>query len=127
MEEFILKIEDSDLDLIVDYSFELSENKIPSTYEEILYFTALELINNVLKHAHAKNLKIRLSELEHTYVLVVEDDGVGYQSNGAQSSGIGIKSIQQRAEFLNGKFQTEHLTKGVKHIFTIQKKSHENQ
>ena len=127
LEDFILKIEDSDLDLVVDYSFELTENQIRSPHKEILYFTVLELINNVLKHAQAKNLKIQLTEHAHTYVLVVEDDGVGYQSNGTQSAGIGIKSIQQRAEFLNGKFQIEHLTNGVKHTFTIQKKSPENQ
>jgi signal transduction histidine kinase len=127
LEDFILKIEDSDLDLIVDYSFELTENQIRSPHKEILYFTVLELINNVLKHAHAKNLKIQLTEQAHTYVLMVEDDGVGYKSNGTQSAGIGIKRIQQRAEFFNGKFQNEHLINGVKHTCTIQKKSPENQ
>ncbi len=126
LEEFILKIEDSDLDLIVDYAFELSKNEIPSPHVEILYFTALELINNVLKHAQARNLKIELKESENLYLLLVEDDGIGYGSEELKTEGIGLKSIHQRAEFLNGSFRIEHLEKGSRHVFTIQKKMSRN-
>lgn len=127
LEDFILKIEDSDLDLVVDYTFEFSDKEIPSPHAEILYFTALELINNTLKHAGAKNLKITLEETANQYQLVVEDDGVGYRLNAFQSWGIGLKSIQQRAAFLNGTFIVEPLDKGSKHVFTIEKRKNTNQ
>lgn len=127
LEEFILKIEDNYSDLEIDYTIDCSDNFIPSPHQEILYFTALELINNALKHAQAKSLKILLKELESNYVLVVEDDGVGYDLSEINSKGIGIKSIQQRAEFLNGQFEIEKLVKGTKHVFTIHKKHFANQ
>jgi len=106
----------------VDYNFELTEMDIPSPHLEILYFTTLELINNVLKHAHAKNLKIELKELENEYVLFVEDDGVGYDSEELNAAGIGLRSIRQRAEFLNSSFVVQSLSKGTKHLFRIEKK-----
>jgi signal transduction histidine kinase len=127
LEDYILKIEDSDLELLVDYSFEISENEIPSPHHEILYFSALELMNNVLNHAQAKSIKIILEESSSQYVLVVEDDGVGYKSIDFKQAGIGIKSIQERAQFLNGTFIIEPLEKGSKHVFTIEKRNNTNQ
>ncbi len=125
LEDFILKIEDADLDLAIDYSFDLDDNHIPSPHKEILYFTSLELINNVLKHAHAQSVRLQIVEDADYYMLIVEDDGVGYKvkNTESESQGIGIKSIKQRAAFLNGYFDIEHLARGSKHTFAIRKKN----
>lgn len=120
LEEFILKIEDSDLDLTVDYQLDLNDAIIPSPHEEILYFTVFELINNVLKHAQSNYLKLELIENGLNYTIIVEDNGTGYNPT-VVKSGLGIASIEQRAAFLNGSFHVEALAPGTRSVFVIQK------
>ena len=70
-----------------------------------LYSICLELINNILKHAHATQAQINLSapspngELK----LVISDNGRGFFDN--DSDGKGIKNVKARVESLNGTWQ----------------------
>ncbi len=47
--------------------------------QEIVVFRIFqELIQNILKHAHAKNIKVLLEENDSFFKIEVEDDGVGF-------------------------------------------------
>jgi signal transduction histidine kinase len=72
----------------------------------IVYRIVQELVNNTLKHAHAKNLLIQLhqSVQEKLLAVTVEDDGNGFDTERLkQSDGMGWRNIQNRVEFLKGK------------------------
>jgi signal transduction histidine kinase len=77
-----------------------------------LYSICLELINNILKHAHATQAQISLSapspngELK----LVISDNGRGFFDN--DSDGKGIKNVKARVESLDGKWHIHNLPDG---------------
>lgn len=79
---------------------------IDQTSSVTIYRIVQELLNNVIKHAQAKNILVQLhhSSQEKLLAITVEDDGKGFDVSKLQSaSGMGWRSIQNRVEFLNGK------------------------
>ena len=83
-----------------------NQTRPSSQVEHQLYNIALELVNNVLKHAQATEVWISLSQTEYQIVLTVSDDGVGIPEE-IQSDGIGMRNLQNRVEVLAGKLQLE--------------------
>ncbi|RDB03778.1 tetratricopeptide repeat-containing sensor histidine kinase [Runella aurantiaca] len=66
-----------------------------------LYSVALELVNNVLKHAQAQQVWISISQNDEIISLTVSDDGRG-MSNIEKATGVGLRNISARVEALNG-------------------------
>jgi len=76
----------------------LSENK-----EIMLYRIVQEMVNNTLKHAEAKNIKIQIIVSENKLDINYSDDGIGFDVvKKMETESIGLKSIQSRVNFLNG-------------------------
>ena len=77
--------------------------ELPAHLEEGLYRIAQEALNNALKHAVATSITIRLQTDQDCILLNVIDDGQGfdYHPNNGQG-GLGLKSMQERAEQLGG-------------------------
>jgi signal transduction histidine kinase len=83
------------------------EGERPSSVVEYqLYNVALELVNNVIKHAKATQAWISLTQTPRKMLLTVSDNGVGFSSE-HQSEGIGMRNIQARVEELSGKISIE--------------------
>ena len=61
-----------------------------------------EVISNIRKHANAKSILLQLLSYENELNLVIEDNGDGFDYQKAiAKDGLGIKSINSRAEFLD--------------------------
>jgi signal transduction histidine kinase len=60
-----------------------------------------EALNNILKHANAKNADIQLFKHDNQLVITIEDDGHGFDENN-QQVGIGLANMRARAESLDG-------------------------
>ncbi len=73
--------------------------------EGTAYFVACESLTNVAKHAGTDGARVRLSHSGDRLRLVVEDDGQGFESNGARSGG--LANIRDRVEALHGKLHIE--------------------
>lgn len=67
-----------------------------------LFRISQELINNSLKHANAKNIRITLSEFDEFISLFYFDDGIGFDISTVKL-GLGIINIKERVEICNGK------------------------
>ncbi len=80
------------------------ERRLPLSVEEELYWIAQEALNNVVKHAQAKNVTVHLQFDEKSVCLEVRDDGVGFEpAKSGQSGGIGLRSMEERAARVGGK------------------------
>jgi signal transduction histidine kinase len=76
-------------------------DRLPTNLEEALFGIAREALNNVLKHAGASRVHVRLHEEEDALRLVVADDGAGFRTDsGGQSRGLGLAGMEERAERL---------------------------
>lgn len=83
--------------------------RLESNTELGIYRIAQELLNNALKYANAKNIAIQLIRHERTVVLMVEDDGMGFDEEAMRKNmeGIGFKNVMSRVESLGGTFSLE--------------------
>ena len=92
--------------------------------EAILFRSVRELLANVVKHAHAKRVSIRLERSGSSVRIVVEDDGVGLADgrrlpDDSGEGGFGLFSIEERMADLNGTFEIgNHPGRGVRAILT---------
>ena len=69
---------------------------------KITFFRIIqEQVSNILKYSKAENASIRIQADDHRFVLVIEDDGIGFDVD-KQRTGIGLKNIESRAKLLHG-------------------------
>lgn len=78
-------------------------NRIDSGVETVIFRVLQELVNNIIKHAKASEITIQLFREKNELSLIVEDNGVGFDiSKLTEKSGMGLKNIESRVEYLNG-------------------------
>ncbi|MCX6011993.1 MAG: sensor histidine kinase [Chloroflexi bacterium] len=91
---------------------------LPPDVEQCIYRVTQEAITNVLKHARAKMLTIKLECKENKVTLLVRDNGVGFDI--AANSGnkhFGLLGMKERVEFVNGELS---ITSQPGHGTTVQ-------
>jgi two-component system, NarL family, sensor kinase len=85
-----------------------TERELGNTADLYIYRIIQELINNAIKHANANQILIQLTKAANTVLITVEDDGKGLDKMQlANAKGIGMKSIQQRVDYLKGSMEIE--------------------
>jgi signal transduction histidine kinase len=79
------------------------EKRMEQSSEIVIYRITQELLNNVIKHANAKNVLIQLVREADRFNLTVEDDGKGFDVEEIENkTGAGLSNIKARAEYLGG-------------------------
>jgi signal transduction histidine kinase len=74
--------------------------------EEALYAIAIEALNNALKHASATIVTVKLHSSDSLIRMEVIDNGCGFDPiKAAKSRGMGLKSLRERVEHMNGKLE----------------------
>ena len=88
----------------IEVQFEVKgQNNLPLTIQAELYRIAQEALTNVSKHARASQVEVRLQFCEQYASLEVQDNGVGFNlKNAPQSGKLGLRSIAERVEKING-------------------------
>jgi PAS domain S-box-containing protein len=87
----------------------LSTERLASEIETTLYRIAQEALNNIAKHAHARQVEIILERRTDQVLLIVEDDGVGFdpvEIDGGRR-GFGLLGMQERAALVGATIQIE--------------------
>jgi signal transduction histidine kinase len=76
---------------------------LPPRVEEALYRIAQEALNNSLKHAAASSVSVHLRTEGEGIVLLVQDDGRGFDLAKAEDQGgMGLSNMRERATELGG-------------------------
>jgi signal transduction histidine kinase len=74
----------------------------------VLYRIAQEALSNVLRHSGAREVSVVLERRAKGIILVVEDDGRGFDLEAAKRSDrLGLPGIRERAEMLGGTLLVE--------------------
>ncbi|MEJ0033710.1 MAG: ATP-binding protein [Bacteroidota bacterium] len=61
-----------------------------------------EGINNILKHASAKNVELNVLDKEDSIYVLLKDDGHGFDRMERANAGLGLRSMTERAKLLSG-------------------------
>ncbi|GAA4394669.1 sensor histidine kinase [Actinomadura verrucosospora] len=78
------------------------EPRASSTVEAVAYFVVSEALTNVVKHARAKEVDVRVARLGDVLRVTVRDDGAG----GADpSAGTGLTGLARRVRSVDGTFR----------------------
>ncbi len=74
-----------------------------------------ELLNNILRHANAKQVVVQLSKHDHQFIITVEDDGKGFDvANIRDKNSAGLANIRNRLNLLKGTMEIDSaLDKGT--------------
>ena len=83
--------------------------RLENSLELSIFRIIQELITNIIKHAQAKSATIHLINHGDSLNIMVEDDGIGFETRHVigRSSGMGISNIDRRVEHLNGQLTLE--------------------
>ena len=68
-----------------------------------IYRVVQEALTNCARHANASNVVVSVSAEEDGLVVVVRDDGVGFNTGAVVRGGLGLLGIQERVQALDGK------------------------
>jgi PAS domain S-box-containing protein len=87
----------------------LLDDRLPSDVETTLYRIAQEALTNVAKHSHATNVEIILERRPDAVVLIVEDNGVGFNAGAGHRDGhgFGLLGMQERATLVGATLEIE--------------------
>jgi PAS domain S-box-containing protein len=104
--------------MLADENIQLSKDG-----EIAYYYIAQEALNNILRHAHAKNVSVHLKQTRQQVTLEIMDDGNGFDIKKIDNAGLGLKNMQERAAQINGKFKiTSKVGAGTKISVTMNRK-----
>lgn len=90
----------------VQYIYEANDGlKLSSNRQKHLYFVLKELFNNVVKHANATQVNIRIQSDDQNLVIIFSDNGTGFSPEPIsfqQQCGMGLRHIHERITVLQG-------------------------
>lgn len=81
-----------------------------SREEIIITFRIIqELLQNIIKHARATEIKLQLLGSEKETIILLEDNGIGFDIANLDEAktGIGLKNIQQRCKLIRADFKLD--------------------
>lgn len=90
----------------------LGAGRLDSNIETNLYRITQEALNNVYKHSKARNANVVLESRKKEIVLVVEDDGIGFDPDekrlpAKSGGGLGLLGMRERAAIIGGRIEIE--------------------
>ena len=88
------------LDMRTEFCAEPPEMALP--LKEALYRVAQEALNNLIKHARARQVDVRLGCTPAAFTLEVQDDGVGFDPQAEYPGHLGLHTMRERIERFGG-------------------------
>lgn len=90
-----------------DVRFECAERvdgqRFPLEVEIALFRVAQQAVQNALQHSGSRRVRIRLSRHHGRVCLSVSDNGAGFDPEHSQGRGLGLRTMQERAQGIGGR------------------------
>jgi len=87
-----------------DFVYDLDGQVISSDLKLNIYRIIQEQLNNIVKHADAKKVRISIQMQKSMICIIVSDDGIGFDTN-KKRKGIGISNMMNRVQSFNGEVE----------------------
>ncbi len=93
---------------VCDFPVYVQDNHIATQ----LYRVAQEAIANAIKHANPERITVILALIDDRITLEVRDDGIGMASESRQRQGMGLKTMQYRADLIGATLDVDSIEGG---------------
>lgn len=70
----------------IERDIDIEENEVPEHLKTVIFRILQESLNNVAKHSNAGRVRLNLGKADSTIELVIEDNGLGFNTEGILSS-----------------------------------------
>jgi PAS domain S-box-containing protein len=92
-----------------NFEIECTVRDVPQDLEDnislSLFRTVQESLHNVVKHSHARHVKVELTHQTNLVELLISDDGIGFNPDLTRNShGLGLVSMRERLRAVSGEF-----------------------
>lgn len=81
------------------------ERTYPPDVQVALYRITQEALNNVIKYAHASEVKLELLQTDAFVEIAIRDNGSGFDKENVPNNHFGLKIMQERAASIGAKLQ----------------------
>jgi ligand-binding sensor domain-containing protein/signal transduction histidine kinase len=88
----------------VDLPMELPPTPIPPEVRHNVFLAFKEALHNVVKHAHASEVWIRLRLSPNEFILEIEDNGRGVSNPDENKNRNGLRNMKKRMDDIRGQF-----------------------
>jgi PAS domain S-box-containing protein len=88
----------------------MGKDRLNSEIDTVLYRVGQEALNNVAKHARAEKVDILIQRSAHQVSMIVEDDGLGFDTEKAfdeGQTGVGLSGMRERVALVGGTIDIE--------------------
>ncbi|MEO8390691.1 CHASE3 domain-containing protein [Polaromonas sp.] len=85
----------------------LEPAELDDTIQLTVYRLVQEALNNISRHAEARNVEINLLSYKDYVIVSVHDDGKGFDAQAVQSSSHGLQGMRHRVEACGGRLQID--------------------
>ncbi|MGV3489673.1 MAG: sensor histidine kinase, partial [Tuberibacillus sp.] len=79
------------------------DKRLPQKMEAAIFRLVQEAVQNACKHASPTHVQVVLEFRSNFVILVVKDDGIGFDPNQKREDSFGLIGMKERAEVLEGK------------------------
>src|SRR5690625_2498098 len=80
-----------------------TEKRLYQKYEIALFRLVQEALQNAIRHAEASVVKVKLEVLRNDIILVIQDDGIGFDLTMKKDGSFGLIDMKERVEMLEVK------------------------
>ncbi len=91
-------------DTSITFTYDQVPPALPPDITLCLFRVVQEALHNALKYSKAREISVHLAGESQRLVLTVADDGVGFDVDAAWGSGLGLISMRERLETIDGSF-----------------------
>jgi signal transduction histidine kinase len=98
-----------------------AEPELPDAVKTGLFRIFQDAMMNVIQHANANTVTVRMIQQEHEISLTIEDDGIGFADKEIMAKkSIGLLAMKERCNMINGYFEITGIPgRGTKVVVTV--------
>lgn len=96
----------------LDLPDRVAERTVPAEVRHNLFLVVKEALNNTVRHAHARSVRVQIAATAAMLDIVVADDGHGFARSG-DDAGDGLRNMRQRAAEIGGEFELQSTPAGT--------------
>ena len=92
---------------LLDVPEQTAPREVPSNVRHNVFLVVKEALQNIVKHAHATEVWLRINATSQQLRIVIEDNGGGFERAPENALADGLRNMQQRMKELGGQCQIQ--------------------
>lgn len=87
----------------ITFAYTGEVKRLSNRFEVAVFRLVQEAVQNALKHAEATTIQVKMELKQNSLLIVVKDDGKGFNPNEKKEKAFGLMGMRERIEWLEGK------------------------